>query len=75
MKDQDSCVKVYLLHDMATVSNWRNRIILDNLELSSLELADVYDVELTPFLSVFFRQKGHCPVFFLWRMYGEVGRR
>lgn len=21
------------------------------------------------------RQKGHCPVFFLWRMYGEVHRR
>lgn len=23
----------------------------------------------------FSRQKGHCPVFFLWRMYGEVGGR
>lgn len=43
-----------------------------HLELLFCELAGVCDLNW-PHSS--FRQKRHCSVFFLWRIYGELGRR
>ena len=43
-----------------------------HLELLFCELAGVCDLNW-PHSS--FRQKRHCPVFFLWRMHGKLGRR